>query len=359
MSPIEANAAPSQHYRPFHLPKLDIRWLRYLVPLTLIGLAVHLLLPQFADLKKSGAVLNNMPTWLLALAALMQIGSYVGSGILLQGLVGLSGGQMSVGRGIVINLASSSIGLVAAGIVGSSVAIYNWVRATGVNAQGAGLAATLKSIFNNGLLLLLSVFGLIHLTVAHDLSTAQITGFLFILILLLLIIGALVWGAVNPEKLAQGLNPLMDWWAKRRGKTADLVVVERTVNQLHNAWVALRQKGWHLPLLGSAINIGFDILTIYALFFAAGQSISFGVLLTGYGLPLLLGKAGFLPGGVGIVEATMTAIYASLGISADIVVVVILGYRLISFWIPVLIGFPLAAYLQRTTRVNHEIDIHA
>jgi len=76
------------------------------------------------------------------------------------------------------------------------------------------------------------------------------------------------------------------------------------------------------------------------------------VLLTGYGLPLLLGKAVFLPGGVGIVESTMTAIYTSHGISSEIVVVVILGYRLLSFWIPALFGFPLVAYLQRTFHIT-------
>jgi uncharacterized membrane protein YbhN (UPF0104 family) len=58
--------------------------------------------------------------------------------------------------------------------------------------------------------------------------------------------------------------------------------------------------------------------------------IAFDVLVTGCNLPILSGKVGFIPDGVGIVEATMTAIYASLSISSEIVVVVILGYRLLS-----------------------------
>ena len=74
------------------------------------------------------------------------------------------------------------------------------------------------------------------------------------------------------------------------------------------------------------------------------------MLVTDYGLPILMGKVGFIPGGVGIVEATMTAIYTSLGINSEIVAVVILGYRLLSFWIPTLFGFPLAVYLQRVTQ---------
>ena len=43
------------------------------------------------------------------------------------------------------------------------------------------------------------------------------------------------------------------------------------------------------------------MLTLYLIFFAAGYPVSPAILLTGYGLPLLLGKAPLLPGGVGIV----------------------------------------------------------
>jgi uncharacterized protein (TIRG00374 family) len=176
-------------------------------------------------------------------------------------------------------------------------------------------------------------------------------------VLLLLIAWALISGARNPKKLAERLHRLADGWAKRRGKTADSVHVERIVSQLQNAWLILSHDGWQRPLLGSALNTGFDILTLYVLFIAAGQNITLGVLLTGYGLPLLLGKVSFLPGGVGIVEATMTAIYTSLGISSATVVVVILGYRLLSFWIPMLFGFPLAIYLQRMSQARQAATV--
>ena len=110
----------------------------------------------------------------------------------------------------------------------------------------------------------------------------------------------------------------------------------------------LRKKGWISPVLGSGMNIGFDMLTLYFLFIAAGYAINPGVLLAGYGLAFLLGKVAFLfPGGVGVIESGMTAVYVSLGIPNSISVVVILGYRLFSFWLPSLLGFTVAGYLQR------------
>jgi uncharacterized protein (TIRG00374 family) len=99
-------------------------------------------------------------------------------------------------------------------------------------------------------------------------------------------------------------------------------------------------------MLGAIANIVFDMLTLYFLFMAAGYNVSLGVLFAGYGLPLILGKMAFLlPGGVGVIEGSMVALYDSLRVPNAVSVVVILGYRLFSFWLPTLLGFAAATYL--------------
>jgi len=93
-------------------------------------------------------------------------------------------------------------------------------------------------------------------------------------------------------------------------------------------------------------NIVFDMLTLFFLFVAAGHNVSLGILFAGYGLPLILGKMAFLlPGGVGVIEGSMVALYDSLQVPNAVSVVVILGYRLFSFWLPTLLGFAAATYL--------------
>jgi len=100
------------------------------------------------------------------------------------------------------------------------------------------------------------------------------------------------------------------------------------------------------------MNIGFDILTLFFLFYAAGHPVSVGILLSGYGLPLILGKMTFLPGGVGIVEGTMATLYNGLSVPSGVTVVVIIAYRAISFWLPTLIGFPLIPWFQRHSKTS-------
>jgi hypothetical protein len=63
-------------------------------------------------------------------------------------------------------------------------------------------------------------------------------------------------------------------------------------------------------------------------------------LFAGYGLPLLLAKMAFIvPGGVGVIETSMAALFSSLSVPNDVTLVTILSYRLIAFWIPIFLGF--------------------
>ena len=330
---------------------LKLRWLRYLTLLFIVGLSVHVLLPRIADMKKSWAVLQQMSWALLGLAILGQIGRYVGSGFLLQSLVQMARGKLKLGRSISIELAATSIGLVAAGAVGSMIALYNWILPTGLDKQGAGLTAVLKSILTDVMLFALSVVSLVYLLLAHDLSSTQIWVLTAVLSGMLLLAGGLLWGIAHPLALTKQLDRLLAFGARLRGQPANDQTAEHLVQQLVEIVAVLRSGGWHKPLLGALIKTSFDLSTLYVLFVAAHHPVTLEVLLIGYGLPMLLGKISFLPGGVGVVEATMTAVYTSFGVSAEVSVVVILAYRFISFWLPILFGIPLAVYLQRETAV--------
>ena len=102
-------------------------------------------------------------------------------------------------------------------------------------------------------------------------------------------------------------------------------------------------------MLGALINIGFDMLTLAFLFLATGHGVTVAVLVAGYGVPQLLGKITVILGGVGVVEATMIGLYSTLGVPRPIAVVVVLAYRLLSFWLPTLAGVALATYFERST----------
>ncbi len=331
-----------------------VRVLRYLLPLVLLGLAVHVILPQIATIERSLQVIEGMVWWAVALAVATQVLSYLGSGYLLKTLVAIMGQRLSVARGTAIFAAASSMGLVAGGPVSNVAATFRWMRGSDVSTEGAVLASSLPTVFYDSAMAVAGIFGLVQLLVLHDLSILQTIGFGFTLLVLSLIAGVAIWGTRHRTRLTTLAVRLTGRWAKLRRRPYDPGTTETAVGRWFGAWDALRAGGWRGPMLGAALNTGFDMLTLYFLFVAAGHPVSLGVLLAGYGLPLLLGKVSFLPGGVGIVEATMAALYNGLGVPNGVTVVVILIYRLMSFWLPLLVGLPLIPYLQHVSRPTSE-----
>lgn len=327
-------------------PRPAGRWLRNLLTLLLLGLAVHLILPQIATLEHSLQVIQSMIWWAVALAAGAQVLSYLGSGVLLQAIAAMTGDRLSVVRSTLITAASYSIGLVAGGMVGSGAATYRWVHGSGVSAEGALLAGWLPALVYDGALLLVSIFGLLYLLVVHHLTALQALSFGLIVLILGLVMVAILWGTRHRSQLVGLTVNIARRWATLRRRSYDPAPTQASVGRLFDAWDRLGGGGWRGPALGAAINTAFDMLTLYLVFVAAGHRVSPAVLLAGYGLPLLLGKAPLLPGGVGIVESTMTALYTGLGVPNAVAVVVVLIYRFFSFWLPSLVGFPLVPYLQ-------------
>jgi uncharacterized protein (TIRG00374 family) len=331
-----------------------MRVVRYLLPLILLGLAVHLILPRLATIGQSLGVIRQMAWWAVALAVVAQFLSYLGSGYLLKTLVAMVGQRLSVVRGTLIFTAASSVGLSGGGPLGNVTVTYRWLRGSGISAEGAILAGSLPAVFYDSAMVVAGIFGLLHLLIVHELSFLQSVGFGFTLLVLSLIAGVAVWGIRHRPRLTTLAVRLTERWAVLRHHPQDPVATEAAIGRWFNAWDALRTGGWRGPALGAILNTVFDMATLYLLFVAAGHAVSPGILLAGYGLPLLLGKVSFLPGGVGIVEATMAVLYDGLGVPDGVTVVVIIAYRFLSFWLPLLVGLPLVLYLQRASADAHD-----
>jgi uncharacterized membrane protein YbhN (UPF0104 family) len=111
---------------------------------------------------------------------------------------------------------------------------------------------------------------------------------------------------------------------------------------------ALRLLGTGNPaiLLGSLGYWAFDNMVLWACFHAFGVSPPLTVVLMGY----LIGQLGGLlpiPGGLGGVEGGLVGTLVVYGVSLRDAVAAVLAYRVIQFWIPLLLALPAFASLQR------------
>jgi len=320
---------------------------RYLIPLICLVLAYHLLIPQIAAPEKSLKFFQQMTLWVVMLAVIAQVISILGSGYLLRAIVHLSGGKLNLCLGTSIVLAAASLGMVLGGLIGTATATYRWIQKQGIKSEIAGLAGTIPGFFNISVLAIVSVAGIAHLLWVHELTNIQAVSFALILLLLISLVSLSIWGYHNQHKLIHLSHYLGMRWARIRRKIYNPDRMEKWFGELFHSWDLLVGGGWRGPALGATINLFFDMLTLYLLFIAAGNPVSPSILLTGYGLPLILGRMAFvIPGGVGIIEGSMIALYSGLGVPGSIALVVVLTYRILSFWLPLLLGFPIMWILQ-------------
>jgi len=338
-------------------PITFLQTLRYVLPLIVLGLAVHLLIPQLTSLESSFKVLRQMALWAVLLAVIVQVISYLGSGYLLKSIIDLSGHSFSTFKATVIVMAAASLGMVAGGMVGSAAATYRWIQKEGAKPEAAGLAGIIPGFFNSSVLVLISLVGLVHLLVVHQLSRLQAISFAVILFFLIVVAVVFLWGFRHQHRIIEMVHGVSAWVAGLRGREYHPAKTDGWLERLFDAWALLVKGGWRQPVIGAVINVVFDMLTIYFLFMAAGHPVSPGILLTGYGLPLIFGRMAFIfPGGVGVIEGTMVALYDGLGIPDPITVVVVLSYRILSFWGPLILGFPMILYLQHKYH-NHQTNL--
>jgi uncharacterized protein (TIRG00374 family) len=324
---------------------LKLRILRAVPVLLVLGLLVHFLLPRLDSIADSFATIRTMAPWAIGLSLIMEVLSYAANGALLQSVIALAGDRISLRRAAAIEIGAGSVALVAAGALGFGAAIYKWSRNRGVSADAAMLASWFPSVFDAAALIIFALIGGIELLFMHRLSRVTVVALsIVVTVLSVAIAGAIVLLARNDwlRAIAQKIAGIIKRFRPRWDETNLIAAVENA----SETWTNMRRGGWLLPAGCSLLNLTFDLLCLRYAFLAAGQPLHLSLLLAGYGVPLLLGRASFLPGGIAVVEVAMTALYGGLGVPASVAVVAVLTYRLISFWLPAIIGIPIAITLQ-------------
>jgi uncharacterized protein (TIRG00374 family) len=129
----------------------------------------------------------------------------------------------------------------------------------------------------------------------------------------------------------------------RRPPTTDLP--DRLVAERDHVRSTLGRRWW-VALLSALGNWLFDYLALLAALTAVGSRPRPTLVLLAYVSSMVLGMIPITPGGLGFVEAGLTATLTLAGVSAPDAILATLGYRLVSYWLPIPAGL-LAATLHR------------
>ncbi len=96
---------------------------------------------------------------------------------------------------------------------------------------------------------------------------------------------------------------------------------------------------WKLALAATVGRWAFDYLTLLAALAAVGSTPKPALVLLAFCAAQVLAQVPVTPGGLGFVEAGLTATLALAGVGAGNAVLATLAYRLFSYWLPLPVGF--------------------
>ncbi|MEP7025527.1 MAG: lysylphosphatidylglycerol synthase transmembrane domain-containing protein, partial [Actinomycetota bacterium] len=295
--------------------------------LTLIAgtAAVYLLASQLAQVDVLSLLRSADWRWSIAALALSAT-TYVGASWALSGFVVE---RLNLGKTFLVQVAGSFVLLVTPAAVGGVALNIRYLRRNGVSAadSAASVGVSQAVAFVVHVSLLVVVAAIAGTTARHSLQPPDwvffvITGLVVVLLVMIAIPPGrrMLWARVAPM-LGEVIPRLLDV-AQRPGK------------------------------LGEGIGGTFLLTAAYVLCLAASvRALGGSVSLTAVAVVYLTGSAvGSImptPGGLGAVEAALSAGLTAAGLPGATAISAVLLFRTLTFWLPVPLGWGALSYLQR------------
>jgi uncharacterized protein (TIRG00374 family) len=316
--------------------------------LAITGVSLYLVAPSLVDvLSNADEVARLKPAWLLAMAAL-QLASLA----CLWEVQRLALHERQWGPVIASQLAGNAMSKIApaGGAVGSALQ-YRMLVETGVSRDRAlaGITASNLLVFAMVLALpVLAVPSIIRGGVDRSLVEATIAGLIVFALLV-----ALAYVALAHDRPLAWLGRTIQRIRNRvrRGCPPATTLPARLLRERDRILATLGPR-WKRALVATAGRWAFDYLSLLAALAAVGSHARPSLVLLAFCAAQLLTQVPVTPGGVGFVEAGLTATLALAGVSPGNAALATLAYRLFTYWLPLPLG-ALGITLQRRWVARH------
>jgi uncharacterized protein (TIRG00374 family) len=324
--------------------------------LILALLVEYLVVPQLAGPRKILHLIDQVNPLLLLAGMLLEIAALLSYAQLTRSVLPASS-RVRYFNILRIQLTTLSVSHVAPGGSATGTALgYRMLTQNGANATDSGFALGLQGI---GSALVLNVLLWIALVVSipvwgfspEYLLAALVGAVLLVLAASIVLVLTRGQERVGPllERAAARV-PFVDGEALRRSYAT-------LADHLHE--LTHRRDSLIWAVVWAVLNWLFDAASLYVFVGAFGHWVNPDGLLVAYGLANVLAAIPLTPGGLGVVEATLTALLVGFGTPRGIALAGVLVYRLFQFWAPIPLGglayLSLQASRHQESR-NHRIE---
>jgi uncharacterized protein (TIRG00374 family) len=146
------------------------------------------------------------------------------------------------------------------------------------------------------------------------------------------------WPLATLGRVAQSL-----WNRVTRGHRRPVTGLDQRLLADRDTIRTVLGRNWRQAVLLTAGKLGFDYGCLLAALRATGASPQPSLVLLAYAAAGIVALFPVTPGGLGIVEASLSGLLILAGVHASYAVLATLAYRIASYWLPLLAGPP--AYL--------------
>ena len=350
--PAAATTEPSLAARIDHQKAHPLTWqwvVKRAAVVAVAGISIYLVFPTITEVFASWPRLSTLdPRW-FALAIGAEVAHFCCT-FALQRLALRTRQWFPV---ITSQLAGNAITLIVPGgaAVGAAVQ-FRMLAASGRSTSSTVGGLTAFSLLGVGGLLALPVFALPVILVGaptnRGLVNAAILG----------VVGFVAFAALGAVVLAYDaplrwcgrvLQRARNWVLRKRPPLTGLD--ETLLSQRNEIRVALGEQWWQALLL-SAGRLAFDYLCLLAALRATGARPRPSLILVAYAVAGVVGMIPATPGGLGLVEASLTGLLVLAEVNSSQAVLATLTYRLASYWAPLCAG-PIAYGLFRIRYRGH------
>lgn len=305
------------------------------VVITIAGVALYLVAPSVIDVFHSWPRLATLtPVW-LGMALVAEAGHFVCT-IALQRIALRTRAWFPV---VTAQLAGNAISLIVPGGAAAGAAVqFRMLAASGMDATDAVGGLTAFSLLGIAGLLILPVLVLPTVLfgspVSSGLYLAAIVG--AIAFVVFTGFGAVVATANAPLVwLGRAIQAVRNRLHRKRRPMESLP--DRLIEQRDLVISVLGKQWWQATLL-SVGRLGLDYLCLYGCVRAVGSHPGPALVLLAYAVAGVIGLVPITPGGLGIVEASLSGLLVLAGLDTGQAVLATLAYRLASYWIPLMAG---------------------
>ncbi len=317
----------------------------------------------FADLEQFGTVISRLDTRFLALAVLTTLLSYFFNYLGFRGLVRAVDCDLHGGSLFRIAFASATVSYLfsAGGVSGMTLRLY-LLRRQGIRTHMTLIVSLVSTLLNNVVLLLFVVVGFGRLMLNGSLNLVQqVLSGLIVSLSSLLVASALV-GLYNRRvldlvltlgsRLIRRAAVLLPSIPFLRKATEENLQVFRLEFREAAALITSHRRKITIPFLYILLDWAAAAAVLYLCFLATGYWIAPGILAAGFAVGVFIFLISIVPGGLGIMEASMAALYVSLGVPLAEALVALLAYRIFYYFLPFGLSLLLCGPLLREATVE-------